>query len=225
MACDALRCALAGQLSKEEYLETISSLVKAHLKLDHFIEALDVLENIQSWQLSEESSIDMLLLKSEILRTLGLADSAIAALRDRSGYVSDERSKVRISFELAKCLIAKGQLELARKDLSGILINVDPGPLANEIALELAGVCLKQKQSPQAISVCLQLLDSSPTAEMRHEAVILLAAAYTEKKEYDKAALVLCGQWGAAKAPSEQDVFDDTAPADNSPHQKPKTEG
>lgn len=225
MACDALHRALAGQFSKEEYVETISALVKAHLKLDHFIEALDVLENIQSWQLSEEDSIEMLLLRSEILRTLGLADSAIAALRDRSEYVSDEQSKVRISFELAKCLVAKGQLEPARKDLSRILINVDPGPLAHEIASELAAVCVKLGHSSQAISFCLQILNSSPTAQIEQKVVSLLATAYSQVKEYDKAALVLCGQWRAAKAPSEQNVFDDATPAEDSLRQKPKTEG
>jgi tetratricopeptide (TPR) repeat protein len=225
MACDALHCALAGQLSKEEYVETISALVKAHLKLDHFIEALDVLENIQSWQLSEEDSIEMLLLRSEILRTVGLADSAIAALRDRSEYVSDEQSKVRLSFELVKCHIVKGQLKLARKDLAEILPKVDPGPLAHEIASELADVCVKLGHSSQAISVCLQILNSSPTAQIEQKVVNLLARAYSQVKEYDKAALVLCGRWNAAEAPSEQDVFDDTTPAKGTLHQKPKREG
>ncbi|MHC4194098.1 MAG: tetratricopeptide repeat protein, partial [Planctomycetota bacterium] len=225
IACDAFHNALTGQLSKEEYLGTVSALVKAHLALDHFIEALDVLENIQSWQLSEEDSIEMLLLRSEILRTVGLADSAIAALRDRSEYVSDEQSKVRLSFELVKCHIVKGQLKVARKDLADILLKVDPGPLAHEIASELADVCVKLGHSSQAISLCLQILNSSPATEIEQKVVNLLATAYSQAKEYDKAALVLCGRWNAVDVPSKQDVFDDATPTEGSLNQKPSREG
>ena len=225
IACDAFDNALTGQLSKEEYLGTVSALVKAHLALEHFIEALNVLENIQSWQLSEEDSIEMLLLRSEILRTVGLADSAIAALRDRSEYVSDEQSKVTLSFELVKCHIVKGQLKVARKDLAELLLKVDPGPLAHEIASELADVCVKLGHSSQAISLCLQILNSSPEAEIEQKVVNLLATAYSQVKEYDKAALVLCGRWNAVDASGKQDVFDDTTPTEGSLHQKPSREG
>jgi len=199
-ACDAFQYALAGPLSRKEYVETISALVKSHIEQEHFIKALDVLENIRSVAFSQKESVEMLLLKSEVLRAMGLVDKAIVVLGDRVEYISDSQLKARISFELTNCYIAKGNLQLARANLTGILILAEPGPFAHEIALELANVCLKLGQNSQAISVCSQLLDSGPSERVKQEALNILATAYTREKNYDSAALALLGQWNGTEA-------------------------
>ncbi len=199
-ACDAFQNALAGPLSREEYVETVSALVKGHLEQEHFIKALDVLENIRSAAFSQKESIDILLLKSEILRAMGLVDKAIVALGDRAEYISDSQLKARISFELTNCYIAKGNLELARTNLAEILVLVEPGPFAHEAALELANVCLKLGQNSQAISVCSQLLALGPAEQIKQKALNILATAYTRQKNYDRAALTLLGQWNGTEA-------------------------
>ena len=109
---------------------------------------------------------------------LGLVDTAIVSLRDRAEFISDSQLNAKISFELARCHIAKGNLESARSGLSEILAAVDPGPLAQEIAMELAGVCLKLERSRQAISVCLQLLESDVSGQKKQHILNMLAAAY-----------------------------------------------
>jgi len=216
-ACDAFQCALAGQLPKEEYVETISALVKAHVKLKDFIKALDVLENIQSWQLSQKESIEILLLKSEILRTIGLADKAIAALRDRNEYTTEPQSKAKISFELAKCYITKGDLQLAQKKLTETLMTAEPGPLAHEVTLELADVCLKLGQNSQAISTCSQLLNSALPAQIKQKALHIMAAAYNQQKNYNKAALTLLGQWKETETLNKERTPDDQPTTEQSP--------
>ena len=199
-ACDAFQNALAGPLSREEYVETVSALVKGHIEQEHFIDALDVLENIRSAAFSQKESIDILLLKSKILRAMGLVDKAIAALGDRAEYISDSQLKARISFELTNCYIAKGNLELARTNLAEILVLVEPGHFAHETALELANVCLKLGQNSQAISVCSQLLDLGPAEQIKQKALNILATAYTRQKNYDRAALTLLGRWNGTEA-------------------------
>ncbi len=194
-ACDAFQYALTEQTSREQYIEAVTALVKGHIEQEHFVEALDTLESVHSVPLSEEQSVEMSLLRSRILRRLGLVDTAIVSLRDRGEYVSDPQLNAKISFELAQCHIAKGNLEVARSSLSGILSVVEPGFLAQKTALELADVCLKLGQSSQTISVCLQLLDSDVSAQTKQEALRTLAAAYSQQKNYDKAALALSGQW------------------------------
>lgn len=216
-ACTAFQYALSGQLSKEEYIETISALVRTHLKLGNFIEALDVLENVQPWHLSEEESIEILLLKSEILRTMGLVDKAVAALRNRAEYISDAQLKAKIAFELAKCHVAGGNPELARTRLTEILIAVEGGPLAHEVAFKLAEVCLKLGQNSQAISVCLQLLNSAPSARIKQKTLDVLATAYGQQKNYDKAALVLAGRWNGTEAPSRKTTSDASVIPDKLP--------
>lgn len=204
-ACDAFQYALAGQLSREEYVETISNLVKGYMEQEHFVEALDVLENVRPWRFSQKESIDILLLKSRVLRAMGLVDKAIAALGDRAEYTSAPQLKAKISFELAKCHAAKGNLELASSSLTKSLILVEPGPLAHKAACELADVCLKLDRNSQAILICMQLLDLGPSAQIKQKALNVLATAYKRQRNYDKAAAALLGQWGETEASNTPD--------------------
>lgn len=194
-ACDAFEYALEEQSSREQYVEAIASLVKGHIEQEHFVEALDTLESVRTVALSEEQSVEMLLLKCRIFRMLGLIDTAIVSLRDRAEFISDSQLNAKISFELAQCHIARGNLESARSGLSEILAAVEPGPLAQQVAIELAGVCLKLERGSQAVSVCLQLLDSDVSEQKKQQVLKMLAAAYNQQKNYDKATLALSGQW------------------------------
>ncbi|HUT45590.1 MAG TPA: tetratricopeptide repeat protein, partial [Sedimentisphaerales bacterium] len=194
-ACDAFKYALEEQSSREQYVEAITSLVKGHIEQENFVEALDTLESVRSVALSKEQSVEMLLLKCRIFRMLGLLDTAIVTLRDRAEYISDPQLNAKMSFELAQCHIAKGNLESARSGLSEILGTVEPGPLAQQAAMELAEVCLKLERGSQAVSVCLQLLESDVPEQKKQEILRMLAAAYNQQKNYDKATLALSGKW------------------------------
>jgi tetratricopeptide (TPR) repeat protein len=194
-ACDAFKYALEEESSREQYVEAIASLVKSCIEQENFVEALDTLESVRSVALSKEQSVEMLLLKCRIFRMLGLLDTAIVSLRDRAEYISDAQLNAKISFELAQCHIAKGNLESARSVLSDILSTVEPGPLAQQTAMELADVCLKIGRGSQAVSVCLQLLELDVSEQKKQQILRMLAAAYNQQKNYDKATLALSGQW------------------------------
>ena len=194
-ACDAFQYALEAPSSREQYIEAVASLVKGYIEQKHFVEALDTLESVRSVGLSEEQSVEMLLLKCRIFRMLGLVDMAIVSLRDKAEYNSDPQLNAKISFELALCHIAKGNLESARSGLSEILGTVEAGPLAQQIAMELADVCLKLERGSQTVSVCLQLLEMDVSEQKKQEILRMLAEAYNQEKNYDKAILALSGQW------------------------------
>lgn len=194
-ACSAFQYALASQNSREQYIQALTALVKGHIEQGQFLEALQALENVGAVALSEEQSIEVLLLKCRVFRLMGLVDTAIISLRDRAEYVSDVQLNARIMFEMAQCHIAEGDLERARSRLSEVLSVAEPGTLAQETALDLARVCLKLGRSSQSISVCLQLLEADGSAQMKQDTLKTLAAAYNQQKDYDKAALVLSGQW------------------------------
>jgi tetratricopeptide (TPR) repeat protein len=183
-----------GSIARERYVETVSALVGTQILLENLVEALTLLETIDTWQFSSKESIDILLLKSKVLRLMGLPDKAITALGYNAEYLPDSQLKTRISFELANCYIAKGDLDLAHKKLTDILISADSGPLSNEIALRLAEVCLDLGQSSQAITVCNQLLDSEVSNQIRQKALKVQVAAYNHLKKFDNAALALVGQ-------------------------------
>ncbi|MHC4395234.1 MAG: tetratricopeptide repeat protein [Planctomycetota bacterium] len=202
-AYDAFQYSLAGQLSGEEYIKIVSALIKTQMKQQHFIQSLNILENIQTPQLSQEQFIELLLLKSRILQEMGLIDRAFSILADKAGYIPDQQLKAKISFELANYYIANEKFELARKKLTELLILVEPGPLAHEIALKLADVCLKLDHNPQTISICSQLLDLEPPEQIKQKALVHLATAYKRQKNYDRAALVLLGRWNKTRPQSQ----------------------
>jgi len=221
-ACEAFQYALsepAGQLTGEEYIEAVSALVEAQIRQEQFIEALALLENVPSRRFSSKDSIGILLLKSKVLRTMGLVEEAMAVIGDKAEYVRDPQVKGRISFELAKCSIAEGNLGLARGELAEILVLVEPGPLSHEIALELADVCLKLGQTSQTISVCSQLLDLGPSALIKQKALNILAEAYNRQKNYDRATLALLGRWNKDEAQNDESTFENPAATGQSPLQ------
>jgi tetratricopeptide (TPR) repeat protein len=220
-ACEAFQHALAAgpeQLSKKEYLETVSALVEGYIEQEHFVEALDILENVYALHFSQKETTEILLLKSKILRAMGLPDKAIAALGDRVEYISDPQLKAKISLELTKCHIAKRNFEHAYNNLTEILVLVEPGPLAHEITLNLADVCLKLGQNSQTISICTQLLNLKPSTPLKKKALQLMATAYSRQKSYDRAALALLGQWNGTETPNQENALDHLSTKEQSLH-------
>jgi len=202
-ACRAFQYTLAGQLPMQQYLETVLALVKTHIQASasstepqrHLVEALKLLESTRSRQFSQEESIEILLLRASVLRSMGLFDEAVTILGDTARYLPDSQLKTKVFFEQSKCLIAKGDLESARKSLTEILVFVEPGPLAYEVMYELADLCLELNENTQVISITLQILNSEVEDTLKQKTSELLATAYTRQKDYDKAALALLGQW------------------------------
>ena len=165
------------------------------MQQENFVKALDILDNVHTAILTQSESTKLLLLKSVALREIGLIDKAIAKLRSRIDYTTEPNLKAQVRFELAKCYIEKGSYHLGYEELTDILLLVEPGPLAHEISYSLGQVCMKMGRNKQAISIFSQLLELEPEKEIQQDTLILIAKAYNEQQDYDKAALTLLGQW------------------------------
>jgi len=205
-ACQALQCALKGDLTKEERTEAISMFAQVRVKQGRLVEALDILETVRSWDTSPKEYVEILLLKAKVLRTMGLAEKAVAGLGEQAGYVTDQRLKAKVSLELSRCLVAKGDLEGACRDLTEVLTYAEPGLQAHEISIELADVCLRLGRCGQTVSVCLHLLGDEPCQEIKRQALEILATAYRRQKDYDKAALALLGRWEKSESSNKNAV-------------------
>jgi tetratricopeptide (TPR) repeat protein len=197
-ACKAFQKALAGNLAIEKYVESTLVLAETQVQQGNLVDALNELQAVNPGQLSQKEFTEISLLKSKAFRLMGLPDNAIATLGEKTEYIADSQLKARVSLELARCYIAKGDLELARRSLAETLALAEPGPLAQEIVIELADVCLKLGQKSQAISLCSGLLESTPSPEIKQKALNILATIYKQQKDYDKAAAILMGQPGNA---------------------------
>jgi tetratricopeptide (TPR) repeat protein len=190
-ACDALDRTVQRANASDEYVEAISALVEAQIKQENFVAALGTIENVRAWSFSQEQATRLLLLKSNVLRAIGLTDQAIAALADRAQYLTDTQLKANVILELARCHITAQNLDLARAHLTEVLSLVEPGPVSQQASLELADVCLKLDDHRQTISICTKLLDSSASEQTKQQASKILASVYSRQEDYDKAALAL----------------------------------
>jgi tetratricopeptide (TPR) repeat protein len=194
-ACTAFQYALAGKHSPEEYIQIISALVDSYVARDKLIDALNVLDGAEIWRLSQKENVQVLLLKAKVLRQMGLVDRAVLLIGDRADYVQDAQLKAQILFELSECYKADGRLELARRNLSDVLVIAEKGELFDNASIELADVCKKQGRDSEAVSVCTQILNTEPKEEVKKKVLAILADAYRSQKDYDNALLALMGKW------------------------------
>ncbi|GAG87724.1 unnamed protein product, partial [marine sediment metagenome] len=141
----ALNYALNDKLAPKEYFKTVAALVNANVNMQDYVGALNALENTSDIGLSPPQILELLLLKTNILRNLGLVDKALSNLKGRADYMPDSNIKAKILFEISKCNIEKGNLKLASEQLAEILAFIEPCTLAQNIAYELALVCWKMK--------------------------------------------------------------------------------
>jgi tetratricopeptide (TPR) repeat protein len=218
----ALNLAIKGELSHQQHVETIAVLVKAYLEQGLCLDALNTLEATAGWQLSQQEAVELALLRARTFRAVGLADKAATLLEEKSQYLSSPELHAQVAVELAQCHIEEGNFESARKTLGEAFAAVEPGPLADQIGRELAGVCLRLGQTAQAISVCSQLLarlgvpngesrtaglpaNAKPgaagpepsTASERQSILALLADAYRKQGRYDQAVAAMLDRYEA----------------------------
>jgi tetratricopeptide (TPR) repeat protein len=190
-ACETLERTVKKTNASDDYAEAIATLAEAQIKQHDFVTALKTIENIRPWSFSQEQTTRFLLLKSEILRESGLVEQASALLADRIQYLTDAKLKAYVTLEMARCEIAANHFDLARSYLTDAISSIDAGPDAQTASLELAEVCLKLKDYRQTISICKQLLNSSPPEQIKQKVSRILAAAYSSQKDYNRATMAL----------------------------------
>jgi len=189
--CKMLGYTVRRATASDDYVEAISALVETQIKQRDFVAALSTIENVRAWPFSQEQATRLLVLKSSVLREIGLTDQAIALLADKARYLTDQQLKASIILELARCYVAAQNLDLARAHFIEAISLAEPGPFAQQGSLELAEVCLKLGEYQQTISNCTLLLDSSASEQIKQQCSKILASAYGKQEYYDKAAVSL----------------------------------
>ena len=125
-------------------------------------------------QLSQEQGCEVLIVKAQILRAVGLADTAISLLRRKIEFVADSYVRAKLSLELAKCYCENGDLHIARKEFVTAILDLPPGKLSQEANLLLADVSVKLYNYEQAEYILIQLLKQSPEEQIKKRALNLL---------------------------------------------------
>jgi predicted negative regulator of RcsB-dependent stress response len=191
--CSALKFALAGQLTKEEYKDTVFSLLDGYIKKQNFVDALDLLGNIDSWQFSEHEYMQLLILKSRVYRNMSLYSKAISTLADKAEYIADKQLKSQMLYEIALAKIEMGNLNSAYNTLMETIRVCEPGAFNDQITITLAEICLKLNRDEQVSNLCSELIRNSSSQQIKQQARLLVADVYRRQNNFDKAALALLG--------------------------------
>jgi FimV-like protein len=181
-------------LSRQQHVETVAVLARTYIEQGLFLEALQTLEEAGRLQLSQSETIELLLLRVQVLRSIGLTDKAIALLGEKGQFLPSPELKGKAALELARCYTEAGDPESARKTLSEAFGLVEPGPLAQQVGCELARTCLRLGEAGQAISVCSRMLEHAAPAA-REPIMDLLADGYRAQAKYDRAVAVLLDRY------------------------------
>ncbi len=192
-ASTVLRKALGGPISQQEYVNIILELVKAHVRQEKYLIALNILENVPTKQLTQEDTCRVLIARADIMRQIDLHDAASALLRRKMQFIAESQLRAKLSLELAKCYIEMGDLMIASKRLTDAIYDLPPGDLTQQANLLLVDVAVKMGNYSQAKEICLKLLSYTDNSETKAQAGNLLGKIYTHFGQHDKAALAHAG--------------------------------
>ena len=202
-AAQALRAALAAKPPVKRRADVLMELARTEAGRQRFVPAVAALSRVERKHLDEKQLPELLLLSSQIYRSMDLAEKALVMLRTGVKEVSDPEARAELEVELARCHADSGELKEARQLLTKTLPAIKPGRKAHIAACELARICLASGQATQAITVTRELLKSACQDDIRRQAHLILGAAYLALKDYERAALAFSGT--AVKDPGAKD--------------------
>ncbi len=193
-ASSVLRTSLDSRLDKQMYVQTILELAGAEARQNQYLRALQILESVPEERLSQEESVDVMLERARLYRTIGVPTTGISLLRRKIEFVAESRLRALMSLELAECYVQNGEYTPARNELKDAMPYLPTGTLTHRAALLLAQIARQDGRLEQAEAICLDALRMGiEDASLRQQYYELLGAIYTAQKFYDRAALAYAG--------------------------------
>jgi tetratricopeptide (TPR) repeat protein len=193
-ASRAFRAALEKRLSGQEYFETTVNLIQSKISQNQYMEAIEILDSIPEPQLNQEQTCEVMLIRSQILRDIDLTDSAISLLRRRVQFIAEADLRAKLSVELARCYLEMGDLDIAEKELSDAIYDLEGKVEIQQAMILLADVIYRRGRLARAEELCRQILaQEGLDGQVRSEVFILLGRLYEDQQRPDQAALAYAG--------------------------------
>ncbi|HEV58225.1 MAG TPA: tetratricopeptide repeat protein [Phycisphaerales bacterium] len=178
-AATAFNQAMGLSLGAEDFAEVTLELVEVECRQGNYVTAYDMLQRIPVERLPQYYASRVLVAKARLLREIGLVDTAITLLRRKIEFFADAETRARMTLELARCQVARGDLRIAREDLVEVLGRLREGPLFDKGQLLLAEICVGLEDYAQTERICRGLLSRTESAPAeRQRALVLLGQAY-----------------------------------------------
>jgi len=196
---------LTGRPPSEMFVDAGLRLSEVLIRQGKTVAALTILRELETREMEDPRRQELFLLMAWALRDMSLPERAAAYLRGKIATIADPRMQMRLTMELARCLLDDGDSPAALATLAEALPKAPAGPKTQKMACFLAEIALKMGKLDQAVSVSQELLATSCPPEIRQQALEILAASAVLQKDYRKAAEAYSGMLAAksteAKAP------------------------
>jgi tetratricopeptide (TPR) repeat protein len=215
-AFNAFKLALHEELTQKDRTEIVTAILDCDLDSLEPIQALDLLETLQSQGLSPQETTDAVLMKCRILRKMHLPQKALDLINDRFDYILQPNLRTKAYFEIGQCYIELNQTEKAHLCFVKLLAITEPGPIADQATLKLAELSLQLDKTDKAIELCSQLLARQIPDDLRQAAIHIMAQAYKKQNNLEKAISLLVEQ-----ADVSQETTGDKTASGNSQTQNP----
>lgn len=163
------------------------------LKRNEEARAIQTLETINTEQLSQETTTQLLITKSRAYRQIGLYETAITILRNKIEYMPKKELRAKLAIELATSYHENNQNEFARRELVRAIRLL---PIGKEMCLAnitLAQVSMELGNYDDAIDACQRVLSIKENQDYVDQANSIIAKAYNKKGLYKEAADTLKG--------------------------------
>lgn len=193
-AAMAFQAALDKRLSNEEYFEAVTALIGSRIRQQNYVEALEILEQIPETELNQQQACEVMLLRSQILRDIGLTESALSLLRRRIEFIAEADIRARLSVELARCYLETGDLAVAEKELSDAIYDLRDRAEIERAMVLLARIFYRRGRLDMAEELCRQMLaQKQENPQVRREVFLILGGVYRDQERYEQAALAYAG--------------------------------
>lgn len=191
---EALRFALARELTLEQRMKASIELARTEIGAESYVKALAALQNLPVTPNLTDDEITVLLLNSQINCEIGMPEKAALSLQNAIDRAFNKERASRLAGQLARAYIQMGSPDKAADMLTKVRDTLQPSAAFNEISCCLAEVDVELGRNTEAISLCTGLLSVKPGDEIMERAFRTIGKAYTNMKQYDKAALAYAGR-------------------------------
>jgi tetratricopeptide (TPR) repeat protein len=191
---EAIRFAMARELTTEQRMKAGIELARTEIEAESYVKAIAALQSLPVTPNLTDEEITVAILSARVNCEIGMPEKATVMLQNAIDRAYNKERATRLASALADAYIQVGAAEKAATALTKAIETLQPSPAYYELSCKLAEVDIALGRNAEAISLCTSVIAMKPSDEMADKAFKAIGKAYTNMKQYDKAAMAYAGK-------------------------------
>jgi tetratricopeptide (TPR) repeat protein len=196
-SAEALRFALARELTADQRMKGSIELARTEIEAESYVKAMAALQNLPVTPNLTDDEVTVLLLNSKVYSEIGMPEKAAIAIQNAIDRAYSKERAACLADALAEAYVAMGSADKAADALARIRDSLQPSARHNELTCALAEIDVTLGRNTEAIALATGLLSLKPGDDIMDRSFRAIGRAYTNMKQYDKAALAYAGRISA----------------------------